>query len=216
MIKLLNKGILHRFKTAHNSEVVIADITAVTSMFSEKQINEYYNGHSRERTLQLVCADFIISELLNETTKISRNKKGAPFLKNKATHLSISHTSNYMDMIINNHSRPAIDIEVKGRDISRVKKRFTTDSEVEHFESFLKTDALLGVWGAKECLFKIMQASGVLFTENMKINYSMTRENELIVNCSVNHPSIKSDFNVISCIFEPLILSYIDATSNAK
>jgi len=216
MIIKLNKGILYRFKTLGKSEVVIADINEATSTFSQEQLSVYQAGHSRERSLQMACADFIISDILNEDTKVSRTAKGAPYLKDKRFNLSISHTSNYMAMIVNEHALPAIDIEVKGRNIDRIKRRFTIDEEVDHFHEFFKEDALLSVWGVKECLFKIMHANGVLFTDHLKINSSNIHGDRLIINCHVDHPEIKSDFTVNSCIFEPLILSYIDAAPNAK
>jgi phosphopantetheinyl transferase len=216
MIIDLNKGILYRFKTPEKSEVVIADINVVTSSFSQAQLSAYQTGHSRERSLQMACADFIISDILGEDTKVSRTAKGAPFLKDKKINLSISHTSNYMAMIVNENARLAIDIEVKGRNIDRIKRRFTIDSEVEHFREFFQDDALLSVWGVKECLFKIMHANGVLFTDHLRINTSKPHGDRLVVDCHVDHPEIKSNFTVISCIFETLILSYIDAAPNAK
>ncbi len=207
----LNKGILYRFATPEKSEVIIADINVITSTLSEDHLSAHQFGHSRERSLQMACADFIISDILNVDTKVLRTAKGAPYLKDNRFNLSISHTSNYMAMIVNEHARPAIDIEVKGRNIDRVRYRFTIDEEVDHFHDFFKEDALLSVWGVKECLFKIMHASGVLFTDHLKINGSKVNGDRLIVDCHVDHPEIKSHFTVNSCIFEPLILSYIDA-----
>ncbi len=215
MIKQLNNGILHRFKTPEHADVVIADITVVTSALSADELNFYESGHSHERCLQMTCADIIISEALGHAIRIQRDAKGAPYLTNSPFFLSISHTSNFMAMIISDRGRVAIDIEVKGRNIERVKHRFTTDTELGHLKHFFASEALLASWSVKECLFKIIKKSGVLFTDHLKIDGSEDGDKVLRVNCSVEHPAMKADYTVNSCIFEPLILSYIDATPHA-
>lgn len=67
----------------------------------------------------------------------------------------------------------------------------------------------LFVWSIKECLFKAVPVQGVLIKEHFKV-ISVEGKDTLYTHCSVEHPELSAHLTVVSRIFEPLIVSYID------
>lgn len=209
----LNNGILHKFDTALGSVIFLADINMVTRDFTAADISLYGTTQSKERILQLACADRLASIYFQKNTKIQRKDDGSPFIHNNGVNLSISHTANYMAMIFSSTCQVAVDIEIVGRKIDRIKERFTTDDEYDSFPEIAKNEKLLHMWSIKECLFKLMPVSGVLFKRHLKICYGFGDSEHFESQCTIEHPQFNGEFMVVSRIFEDVILTFIENKS---
>ncbi|MEQ9188192.1 MAG: hypothetical protein RLP15_10700 [Cryomorphaceae bacterium] len=205
----MNNGIIHRFETHRHSSIWIAQIAEVISTLSEEQIERYQAGHSLERTHQLACADALASQMLNHPTQIVRDTEGGPHLSDVVERVSISHTGNYMAMLISPSPVLALDIEIMDRDVERIIPRYSERPELEQFSDLGVKNPGLYVWGIKECLFKAVPVNGILFKDHLKIKQTVGNE-AVVSHCEVEHPNLRAQLSVVSRIFEPLIVSYVD------
>jgi len=205
----LNNGITHRFITRRGSKVWIAQISEVIKGLSHGEIERYHAGHSLERTHQLACADALASAMLGHDTHIYRDEAGAPHLPEVLERVSISHTGDYMAMLISPSRLLALDIELLDRNIERIVPRYTNDAEVDLYDRIPKQNPALYVWGIKECLFKALPVKSIVFREHLKIK-KVELKDDLHSDCEIEHPDLRAQLSVVSCIFGPLIVSYID------
>ena len=99
---------------------------------------------AEKRRQERFASRVLLKELLGEEVRVDYHSTGAPFLACVPLYISISHTKDYVAVILD--KRPTgIDIE----------------HEVEH---------LLIHWCAKETLFKIIGQEGVDFQKHLHVN----------------------------------------------
>ena len=207
-----NNESIHKFKTHRNSGIQVVEISSVVSKLSTEEIERHHSGHSLERTHQLACADALASHMLGQPTRIQRDPSGAPHLPEVIERVSISHTANFMAMLLSDAPILALDIEIMERDIERIIPRFTQPSEIELYSSLGIVNPALVVWSVKECLFKAVPVDKVLFKEHFLIDRVESKE-VIISHCSIEHPELRAHVSVVSRIFDPLIVSYIDQSA---
>lgn len=204
----INMAILQQFTPEIGGSVVIVRIQKVVEQLPANAIDAYRAGHSLERTHQLLCADQVVSVVLGEHTKVIRDDEGAPLLEGRTERLSISHTDDYMAIYVHENEEVAIDIELKGRDISAVEHRFTQQGEVALLKQAGAEEALLQLWSIKECLFKVIPVNRVLFKEHLILKEVSLNNGKWHQQCEVSHPQHQQHYSVVSRIFAPLIVSY--------
>lgn len=177
---------------------------------SDAELLRYRRGHSLERAQQLATADLLAAEMLQRPVQIYRDKSGAPHIPDVPQRLSISHTGDHLAILISSSPVLALDIELLDRSIDRIIPRFTYPHEMDLFQKQEAQNPALWLWSIKECLFKAVPISGIVFKEHLQI-HSVARKNEhLIALCAVEHPRYRKEISVVSRIFGPLIVSYID------
>jgi phosphopantetheinyl transferase len=204
----LNKAIIQQFTPAIGGTVLIARISRVIAQLEEETIEGYRVGHSLERAHQLACADILFSHLLQAELSVHRNSDGAPYLKGYTENISISHTDDFMAVYLHTSEQVAIDIELMGRDISAVQHRFANQEELGQLAQATSKEPLLQLWSIKECLFKVIPVSQVLFKQHLMLQSAEYDGNRWLQRCIVNHPAHRKEYSVVSRIFAPLIVSY--------
>jgi 4'-phosphopantetheinyl transferase EntD len=203
----LNKALLYKFIPNEGGSIWIVRISVVIQNLSLAQLAKYAEGKSEERRNQLACADWLIRNIHGSDARITRDTQGAPRIHGADGHISISHTGDFMAIYLHPKKSCAIDIELRGRNVDGVSKRFITDAE-ENLLKSLVDEYRLQIWSVKECLFKIIPVQKVLFREHLII-MSINHENGAWKQaCSVKHPDLQQTYSVVSRIFEPLIVSY--------
>jgi 4'-phosphopantetheinyl transferase len=148
--------------------------------------------------------------------QIDHLASGKPFLSNSAEHISISHTKGYVAILLSSLPLIGIDIELKGRRIENVRKRFMHPSEEKqlaasaaiHQGMINETTALLLHWCTKESLFKAIPDEGVDFAKELHVTSfdisgqkgSFTaKAKRLNIDFQVNY-RIETDF-ILTCCF---------------
>ena len=98
---------------------------------------------------------------------------GKPYLSDNSLTISISHTKNYVAVLLSTHTLAGVDVEHRSERIRKIRHKFMHPEE----ENCLKlitnpiseTVGLLIHWCAKESLFKAIPEEGVDFTKEMRI-----------------------------------------------
>ncbi len=204
----INKAILQQFTPEIGGRVMIVRISKVVEQLPAETINTYRTGHSLERTHQLTCADQVVTYLLSTPSQIIRDQEGAPSLRGRGERLSISHTDDYMAVYLHENEEVAIDIELLGRNISAIERRFARPGETALLTAAGADEALLQLWSIKECLFKVIPVNQVLFKEHLILKEVGLNNGKWHQHCEVSHPQHQQHYSVVSRIFAPLIVSY--------
>ena len=118
--------------------------------------------------LPYLFSDFPLSEILIADTR-------KPYLANEKYHFSISHCGTYAGVIVSNHKRVGIDIEMVSPRLYNIVHKFVNDKEkffLQDWESLTQMHLQLTtvLWSAKEALFKWYGLGQVDFKEHMQLS----------------------------------------------
>jgi phosphopantetheinyl transferase len=123
------------------------------------------NQHLAGRYLLLELAkDISIKNILLSTT-------GKPFLTDNSYFFSISHSADYVAVILSSKSNVGIDIQHVVPKIGSIKQKFLTEAEMELLSklSMSPNEQLTFAWTIKEAMFKYFDDSGVDFKQDLNI-----------------------------------------------
>jgi len=105
-----------------------------------------------------------------ETIDLQKTINGRPFIKGVKQKISISHSGDFVAVLISENNEVGVDIELIGDKVLRVKNKFMSDFELDCFDKLdpdLRRDFSHLLWGAKEALFKLYSKGEVSFKENL-------------------------------------------------
>ncbi len=123
------------------------DLAAYQALKSEKRKREYLGVRAALMTI------------LGEYENLEYFESGKPFLKNSDYQISISHTQEWLALIVHRSKKVGIDIECKSDKIERLSSRFLGRDE----QKYLSGEQLNIAWSAKEALYKIVGDEAVDF-----------------------------------------------------
>jgi 4'-phosphopantetheinyl transferase EntD len=131
-------------------------------------------------------------------------------VKDSESSISISHTGDFIAMIQDASSNPAIDIEIKNRKVHPILKRFTTEGELIKVGAVFPENPGILIWSAKECLFKMMDSEGVLFKDHLLLEKIVLQGSSFRAEWKIIHPKLQVSVFTKSFIFDELLISYVD------
>ncbi len=133
----------------------------------------YNSFHSENRIKQWFATRLLINHIF-EGEEIQYNEFGKPYLNN-GWHISISHTSEYAVILLNQNNSCGIDIEKISPKVERIKHKFLSTNDLKK----VSTEKELTIyWCAKEALYKYYGKKEVLFIENLFIEEFNPNTNE--------------------------------------
>lgn len=137
---------------------------------------------TEKRKCEWLTVRTLLKTLSGEEKEISYRPNGKPFLSDRSSHISISHTnckaadqtcngklSGYVAMVLNKEKKVAIDIEMISPRVLRIKNRFLGKEETVAIVADAEIVHLLLHWSAKESVFKILDAENVDFQSKIHI-----------------------------------------------
>ena len=130
-------------------------------------ISESKQFKSEKRIKEWLTVRILLHTLLGVEKEIAYYSTGRPYLIDHSYHLSISHTSGYVAILLSEHFEVGIDIEAYSTRVHRLAPRVF--SSEEFFYSKEETIYELLIWSAKEVLFKLIDQSNLDFKKHFKI-----------------------------------------------
>jgi phosphopantetheinyl transferase len=124
---------------------------------------------SEKRKLEFLGIRWLLKILLEKETNVLYNAEGKPFLYNGCPHISISHSGNWMAVMIHPTKHIGIDIECPTDKIQKVYKRFLSKTEQFELSNGKDYKQLLIAWSAKEALYKIIGKEAVDFAKQLRL-----------------------------------------------
>ncbi|MDD2475167.1 MAG: 4'-phosphopantetheinyl transferase superfamily protein [Dysgonamonadaceae bacterium] len=139
---------------------------------------ELSNIKSKKRALEWMSTRLILQELSNDNKIIEHNSQGQPFLSDKSFQISISHSSDYVVVLLHKYKKVGVDIENLSQRILKIEKRFI--SQEEYIDPENRTLHLILHWCAKETLYKLMDSTEIVFKKHLHIQPFNIEEKGLI------------------------------------
>ena len=140
-------------------------------MLSEEDKNEVdrelINIRSKKRALEWMSTRLILQELTNDNKTVKHNSQGQPFLSDKSYQISISHSNDYVVVLLHKSKKVGVDIENFSHRILKIEKRFI--SQEEYIDPKNRTLHLILHWCAKETLYKLMDSTEIIFKDHLHI-----------------------------------------------
>ena len=156
-----------------------AELRTMTSIPSDEleEISYIKNESLRKQRLAVRA---LLDAMFEEKVYLSHHDNGKPYIENNAINISITHTDQYVAVILNEEDEVGIDCESFNRDFSAVEKKALSDEEIGDLEDEQKNEQLAIYWCAKEAIFKLTSQYDVDFAEQIQIDgFRYRNEGEL-------------------------------------
>lgn len=148
--------------------------------YLEESIDELYSLLDNKEWITSICENpfehrkrvmlgtrLLLKHMLGEEKYICYHQSSRPYLADQSYDISISHTGNYIAIILDKNRKVGIDIEQYTDKVLRTQDRFI--AEDEQIEKGKEQVHLLLHWSAKEALFKILDPSSIDFVKHLHI-----------------------------------------------
>lgn len=125
------------------------------------------------RLLEYVVSRQMVSKIIMDDISFSmdlfKDKYGKPFIKEMKGHVSISHTKQFVAVMVSKQRIPGIDIEIILPRIEKISERFLNEREKKWITDKNHLEQLYVIWGAKESIYKIYSKGGINFKEMLNV-----------------------------------------------
>jgi len=137
---------------------------------NEKEAFDLFINEGRKKQW-LVTRKLLFELTKNSNLWIAHDDNRKPILNDEHLSISISHTHNYVAILLGENIHLGIDIEKLTPRIHKIRHKFCSDTE----NKFLTDDETLLqrlyiIWSAKESLFKMYGEGGLDFRKNLHIH----------------------------------------------
>jgi phosphopantetheine--protein transferase-like protein len=137
--------------------------------FSDNELENFTKIKHETRKREYLATRLLLQKLLNKKVEIEYLQSGKPLLKNSHFNISISHSANFVAIIIST-KKIGIDIENTNRNITKIATKFLSSDEIEHIKKTEnKQIATTLYWSAKEAIFKCTNENGIQINEQIAI-----------------------------------------------
>jgi phosphopantetheinyl transferase len=154
----------------------------------------------------------IICQQLTGSSKIHYNDEGKPFIASTNKHISISHSHDYVAVLLSANPNIGLDIQRKEEKIIRIRERFLNLQENQLIDPN-NIEQLTILWCAKESIYKIHGDPTVFFKEHITIHSSSGFQSPHLT-AELNH-TLYSDIHHLKFeILENYVLVYTVFDSN--
>ena len=135
----------------------------------ESDIIEFDKIISDKRKLEFLGIRVALKTLLEKEIQIDYDGEGKPHLSDKSYHISVSHTNNWIAVMVHPSRKVGIDIECPTEKIQKLYKRFLSETEQHDLSDGKDNGKLLIAWSAKEALYKIIGKEAIDFAKQLRI-----------------------------------------------
>ena len=167
--------IIHHDVHIDQARLVVIEITETSaqliSLFEQDELESVVasDTYSEKRKKEFLGARLALKRIAN-TVDVGYTESGKPYPKKKNFQMSISHSGNYVAVIIHPNREVGVDIEINSDKISRVYQRLLSSHEQAYLYSEHDLRKTQIAWSTKEALYKIIGRDVVDFSQELEIN----------------------------------------------
>ena len=151
----------------------------------------------------------LLNELFEDKVYLSHHENGKPYLENMATNISITHTNEYVAVILHEEEEVGIDIECQDRDFSAVEKKALSEDEIDDLDEDRKNEQLAIYWCAKEAIFKRVSAFRVDFAEQIEVEKFRPRGEGELEATFIHKDGYEEEFELEYMTFDRHVLVWV-------
>jgi phosphopantetheinyl transferase len=196
-----------------DSQLAVAELNDSSDILVKKvQLNNndkniYSKINHEIIKVQWLTIRLLINKLLDENKHVVYNEHDKPSLSDESHNISISHTNNYVAVIISKDKHAGIDIELRNDKVCRIKNKFLNRDELESIEKENGVIKYLLYWNAKETLYKHYGKRNLIFKENILLS-SFVLNNEGHFGGRINTKHYKEEFVINYRLFDDFTMTW--------
>ena len=158
---------------------------------------------------QRLAVRALLNELFDEKVYLSHHDNGKPYIENDATNISITHTANYVAVILHDDQDVGIDIESLDRDFSAVEKKALSEDEIDDLEDEKRNEQLAIYWCAKEAIFKLLSVYNMNFAEQIEVERFRVRNEGELEATFIDRDEDEQEFELEYMTFDRHVLVWV-------
>ena len=158
---------------------------------------------------QRLAVRALLNELFEDKVYLSHHENGKPYLENMATNISITHTNEYVAVILHEEEEVGIDIECQDRDFSAVEKKALSEDAIDDLDEDRKNEQLAIYWCAKEAIFKRVSAFRVDFAEQIEVEKFRPRGEGELEATFIHKDGYEEEFELEYMTFDRHVLVWV-------
>lgn len=187
-----------------------AELRTMTSIPSDEleEISYIKNESLRKQRLAVRA---LLDAMFDEKVYLSHHDNGKPYIENNAINISITHTDQYVAVILNDEDEVGIDCESLNRDFSAVEKKALSEEEIGDLEDEQKNEQLAIYWCAKEAIFKLTSQYDVDFAEQIQIDGFRYRDEGELSATFTDKDGYEQELNLYYFTFDRHVLVCVSA-----
>jgi 4'-phosphopantetheinyl transferase len=134
-----------------------------------EEVNEIAELSERKQR-EWLSSRYLLQSIMNIDYRLAviKNSNGKPYLIGTNHHISLSHSANFISAIVAPFAI-GIDVQYITEKIDRIKHKFLSEKEFQHYSEDQNLLMLHVYWGAKESLFKVYGLGSVDFKKHLYI-----------------------------------------------
>jgi len=136
----------------HITETLAELETSITLSAEDKEA--YKNFTVEKRKKEWLCTRILLQVLTNENLEIFYNENRKPYLKKSNLNISISHSTNYAVVFLDQKTNIGVDIEEPRKQVLNITGKFLSQIELAYLseeDTIVKSTVM---WCIKEVLYK--------------------------------------------------------------
>ena len=163
----------HCVKKIGKAEIIVWNLTESVEELKQQLTvyneEEFSKLNTDKRKSEYLAVRVALKALLGKEIMIEYNQEGKPFLSDGSFQISISHSKNWIAVIVHPTRQVGIDIECPTDKIRKIYSRFLSEDEQTDLSNGENSDQLQLAWSAKEALYKIIGNDAVDFANQLRI-----------------------------------------------
>ncbi|REA61253.1 4-phosphopantetheinyl transferase [Dyadobacter luteus] len=169
--------LVHSEKIDANTTLLLWNLTEDESVLREMlgQVNnmdELASISHPQKIREWLASRLLIKKLVEEFgilyEGLHKDEHGKAFLVNNGSHISLTHTADYVAAVLNLESSVGIDMEKRSEKLIRTARKFLSEAEFEHSGNDITR--LCIYWCAKEALYKLYGKKKISFKHDILIH----------------------------------------------
>lgn len=191
------------------SEEELRSLTSIPS--DELEEISYIKNESLRK--QKLAVRALLDALFEEKVYLNHHDNGKPYIENSAVNISITHTSKYVAVILNDTDEVGIDCESLDRDFSAVEKKALSEDEKDDLDDDAdeRREQLAMYWCAKEAVFKLVSIYNVDFAEQIEIEDFHPRGEGELDATFIHKDGYKEEYELSYITFDRHVLVWVTA-----
>lgn len=184
-------------------------------LLSRLQLNEREHTilsklNKGKRTLHWLSTRVLLRNMLDTPGYIDcpSDEHGKPYLANFPYKISLTHSYDYVSVMMSKNREVGIDLELIKPKILRIASKFMKDEELEFIHPDHEILQLYACWCAKEAVYKLQGNRGVSFRENMTIQ-PFDYQNQGVMFLQLQSETRHQTFRVHYERFQEYMLGYV-------
>lgn len=140
------------------------------SFFTPEEIADSYfqNFTFEKRKCEWLAARALLKQMIGSSFEISYTQSGKPLLSHPLyPYISISHSRDFVAVLIHEHQDVGIDIESMNRNYAPIRKKYLSESELLEVNESPLLQCIY--WCAKEAVFKLVEEDGIDFRKQIEV-----------------------------------------------